>query len=246
LEDSHFLVEAPEVSDEFVEQIAALYLKKLGAPLANSVRDDITAPHIASPDVHVDNNARRIVMYFHGLESLAVQATRVATSTDGINFVARPELAEGTYLRAFRHRGMEHAITMPGQVWRMGSTLAEMQRGPSLFDKNLRHLAVLVRGDLLHVLFTKVGDAPERLLHTVVDLGGEWMDWATSSQAEILRPEHSWEGADLPAEPSLRSMALGPVNQLRDPAIFEDQGLVYLLYAIAGESGIAIAQLEGI
>jgi hypothetical protein len=35
-----------------------------------------------------------------------------------------------------------------------------------------------------------------------------------------------------------------PVNQLRDPAIFEDEGRIYLLYAIAGEQGIAIGELK--
>jgi hypothetical protein len=35
----------------------------------------------------------------------------------------------------------------------------------------------------------------------------------------------------------------GQVNQLRDPAIFEENGRVYLLYAVAGESGIAIAEV---
>ena len=35
----------------------------------------------------------------------------------------------------------------------------------------------------------------------------------------------------------------GHVNQLRDPAIFEENGEVYLLYAVAGESGIGIARL---
>jgi hypothetical protein len=33
------------------------------------------------------------------------------------------------------------------------------------------------------------------------------------------------------------------VNQLRDPAILEDKGRVYLFYAVAGESGIASAEL---
>ena len=33
------------------------------------------------------------------------------------------------------------------------------------------------------------------------------------------------------------------VNQLRDPAIFEEDGRIYLLYSVAGESGIAIAEL---
>ena len=61
---------------------------------------------------------------------------------------------------------------------------------------------------------------------------------------EVLRPERSWEGADQPVEPSIRSVAYGPVNQLRDPAIYEEDGRVFLLYAVAGESGIAIAELH--
>ncbi len=42
----------------------------------------------------------------------------------------------------------------------------------------------------------------------------------------------------------MRSVAYGHVNQLRDPAIYEEDGRVYLLYAVAGESGIAIAELH--
>jgi hypothetical protein len=34
------------------------------------------------------------------------------------------------------------------------------------------------------------------------------------------------------------------VNQLRDPAIFEEDGRIYLLYSIAGEAGIGIAEIE--
>jgi len=41
----------------------------------------------------------------------------------------------------------------------------------------------------------------------------------------------------------VRSVAYGRGNQLRDPAIFEENGRVYLLYAVAGESGIAIAEV---
>ena len=65
-------------------------------------------------------------------------------------------------------------------------------------------------------------------------------EWPPS---EVLRPERDWEGADAPLEPSLRSVAYGHVNQLRDPAIFEEDGRTFLLYAVAGESGIAIAEL---
>jgi hypothetical protein len=51
---------------------------------------DASTPHIASPDVHVDPQQRRIVMYFHGLESYRRQVSRVALSSDGLHFQARP------------------------------------------------------------------------------------------------------------------------------------------------------------
>ena len=35
-----------------------------------------------------------------------------------------------------------------------------------------------------------------------------------------------------------------PVNQLRDPAIYEEDGRVYLLYTVAGERGIALAEVH--
>jgi len=34
------------------------------------------------------------------------------------------------------------------------------------------------------------------------------------------------------------------VNQLRDPAVFEEDGRVFLVYAVAGESGLGIAELR--
>jgi hypothetical protein len=59
-----------------------------------------------------------------------------------------------------------------------------------------------------------------------------------------MRPEHPWEGAAASNLPSVRSTAYGVVNQLRDPAIYEEAGVTYLLYAVGGESGIAIARVD--
>ena len=113
-----------------------------------------------------------------------------------------------------------------------------------LFNPDMRHCALLKRGDLLHVFWTQVGHAPERILLSTIDLSGPWDGWKETPPVEVLRPEREWEGADLPLEPSMRSVAYGPVNQLRDPAIFEEDGRVFLLYAVAGESGIAIAEVH--
>jgi hypothetical protein len=74
-----------------------------------------------------------------------------------------------------------------------------------------------------------------------IDLTGDWLQWKDEPPTEVLRPERTWEGADAPLMPSVRSTAYGQVNQLRDPAIFEENGDIWLLYAVAGESGIAIA-----
>jgi hypothetical protein len=96
----------------------------------------------------------------------------------------------------------------------------------------------------LHVFWTQVGHAPERILLSTIDLSGDWGGWQETDAREVLRPETDWEGADAPLEPSVRSVAYGHVNQLRDPAIYVEDDDVYLLYAVAGESGIGIARLH--
>jgi hypothetical protein len=59
----------------------------------------------------------------------------------------------------------------------------------------------------------------------------------------VLAPEHDYEGGHLPRVPSARGLVSEPVCQLRDPAIFREHRHTYLLYAVAGERGIAIAEL---
>ena len=112
-----------------------------------------------------------------------------------------------------------------------------------LFNPNMRHSAVLQRGNELLVFWTQVGEAPERILCSRIDISGDWHGWNESAPVDVLRPERLWEGADAPLIPSVRSTAYGHVNQLRDPAVFEEDGRIYLLYAVAGESGIAIAEI---
>jgi hypothetical protein len=245
IEDSHFPAVPPPIpSDEALEQFASNRAADQGsATLPHSTAKEATAPHIASPDVHVDDANRRIVMYFHGLADFGTQLTRVALSPDGIRFQARQETLGRTYLRAFPYDAMTYGIAMPGQVYRSQDGLSGFEEGPRLFTPNMRHCALLRRGDLLYVFWTQVGDAPEAILLSTIDLSKPWMEWRETEPVEVLRPERDWEGADRPVEPSIRSVAYEPVNQLRDPAIFEEGGRIYLLYAVAGEAGIAIAEV---
>lgn len=245
LEDSHFLTDEPEVSEERLKQTLAYMRNVLGhkGRTDEQMLEDLAIPHIASPDVHVDHSNQRFVMYFHGLDAFASQVSRVAISSDGLAFSARSEILGRSYMRAFDHEDWTYVLAMPGQIYRSKDGLSNFEEGPKLFTRDMRHSAVLKRGEILHVFWTRVGDAPESILHSTIDLSGDWMNWKEEGQALVLKPEHDWEGADAPREPSRRSYVNEHVNQLRDPAIFEEEGGVFLLYAVAGESGIGITEV---
>ena len=237
LEESHFLAAPPEVPAAMRDGLVAR-----AAPGVDALRE-ATTPHIASPDVHVDNAAQSIVMYFHGLEAPGYQVSRVATSRDGIHFEARLEVLGRSYMRVFRHRGMTYAMAMPGRFYRSRDGFTGFEEGPLLFNADMRHAALLKRGESLFVFWTQVGHAPERILLSVVDLARDWTAWKETEAREVLRPKREWEGAGAPVEPSVRGPVRGRVNQLRDPAIYVEGNRVFLLYAVAGESGIALAEV---
>ena len=237
LEHSHFPTAPPDVPPALRDQLAAR------TPPGLDALREATTPHIASPDVHVDDAARSIIMYFHGLESPGLQVSRVATSPDGIHFETRPEILGRSYMRVFRHGGLTYAMAMPGRFYRSVDGLTAFEEGPLLFNADMRHAALLQRDGMLHVFWTQVGDAPERILLSMVDISGDWTRWKETDTREVLRPERDWEGAGAPVEPSLRGPVYGRVNQLRDPAIYVEGDRVFLLYAVAGEGGIALAEV---
>ena len=245
IQDSYFLAEPPAVSSDVAERLRASQERR-GVPMSHDGLFEATTPHIASPDVQVDHQNQRIVMYFHGLDDVSTQLSRVATSSDGIDFDARPEQLGRSYMRIFQHNGYTYSMAMPGQFYRSRDPLGNFEEGPRLFNANMRHSALLVRENTLFVFWTQVGDAPEHIMLSTVDIAGDWNSWQNTPGVEVLRPEYPWEGSSAPLEPSVRSTAYGVVNQLRDPALYEDiaSGRTYLFYAVGGEAGIAIAEVH--
>ena len=238
LEASHFPTERPafeSVSETIRGDVA-------GA----AVEQDYLQPHIASPDVHVDHERREIRMYFHGMREDGEQRTRVAVSTDGISFEARPEILGNSYFRVFRHAGWHYALVMPGELRRSRDGLGGFESGPVLFCPEMRHSAVRCEGDALDVFWSRVGDAPERILHSRIRLHGDWTRWREEGARVVLEPEHAWEGAGMSVEPSMRGEINRLVRQLRDPCVYEEDGRTYLLYSGGGESGIGIAEVAGL
>jgi hypothetical protein len=178
------------------------------------------------------------------------QFTQAAESGDGLHFTVRPAITRTSYLRVFRRGGYFYGVSRLGLVSRAADPLAAFEPGASLFrgtayENRVRHVALAVRGDRLHVFFTAIGDAPERVLSTVVDLAGDWNTWHASAVADVLAPQTSYECIDLPNEPSGAGDIEVPARQIRDPYVFDDDGRSVLFYAVCGEEGIAGAEITG-
>ena len=214
--------------------------------------------HLASPDIHVDEARREILMYFHcpsggsvdrnGRVDIKEQRTFLGTSGDGLHFQAGEQPLGPAYFRVFHWGEYYYAIVRGGMVLRSRDMRSPFEPGPSLIDADsgrlLRHAAVDLRGDLLRVYYSRIGDRPERILLSETRLTADWLKWRGSAPIEVLRPKEQYEGADRPLEVSIPDEAPGRVRQLRDPGIFREGGRSYLLYSIAGESGLAIAELR--
>ena len=205
-----------------------------------------TAPlyaHIASPDVHVREDLQQIVMYYHG-RGEGRQFTRAAVSQDGILFEGREDELGPHYFRVIEHDDYFYAMSMPGFLHRSSDGLSRFEAGPQFFNADMRHSALLIRDDRLYVFFSRAGEQPERILLSTIELTEDWQEWTATEPVEVLRPEFDYEGANLPNELSRRGYIDVRVNQLRDPAIYQEGDNTYLLYSVAGESGIAVAEIE--
>lgn len=210
--------------------------------------------HVASPDVHVDEARREILMYFHcpadsaGGVDIGQQRTFLAASHDGLRFQADSQPLGPAYFRVFRWAEYYYTLVRAGVLLRSSDMRSPFEPGPTLIagssDQLLRHAAVDVRGDVLRVYYSRIGDRPERILLSEARLSADWSKWRASAPVTLLSPDQGYEGADRPLEVSRPDEARGRVRQLRDPAILREGRRTYLVYSIAGESGLAMAELR--
>lgn len=202
--------------------------------------------HIASPDVHVDSNKREILMFFHGVVlSSGDQKTFIARSKDGINFTASDVPIADFYFRTIRYK--DHLIAMSrGGAMHISDSLDGNYRVLSnrVFETtNIRHVALSVSGEKLHVYYSQTRDAPERIYRSSINLEGAAENWTAEGKELVIKPEAAWEGSNLPLAPSRAGSAHGPENALRDPAVFLWDNRTFLLYSAAAESSIGIAEI---
>ena len=210
--------------------------------------------HIASPDVHVDQQRREIRMYFHGpAVKEEGQRSFVAVSKDGLQFSASDEVLGSFYLRAVPWAGQWIAMAKGGIMYRSPDGLTKFEQLPfpafPMKDPkanrpgSVRHVALHLTGSTLFVYYTKIGDAPESILRSRIDLNDDPATWRACNAEMLAWPEAPYEGANLPVRCSKKGVAKGRENALRDPAIFVEGDGLYLVYAVAGESGLALAEL---
>jgi CubicO group peptidase (beta-lactamase class C family) len=209
--------------------------------------------HVASPDVHVDDEHRQIRMYFHYLLPKLGHSSTVAISNDGLHFEARPGRIAGAYLRVVRHGGGFLAIDDRGSLLRSPDGLARFEPVSQAVARvaadparkaSFRHGGLLLDGDVLRVFFTRIGDAPEQILLTQVNLSGDATTWQATPPLAVLEPQRDYEGVGAELLPSTFKGETN-VRQLRDPSPFRDaDGRTYLFYAVAGETGIAVASMR--
>lgn len=198
--------------------------------------------HIASPDVHVHEDTRSIRMYFHGVaKEKKGQWTTVANSDDGLNFSASTNLLGKFYFRVWHWNRHWYALAKNhnegwGELYRSSDPFQPFETRGN-FLKGMRHASVLVQGHYLLIFYSRVGDSPERILLSTVDLSDDWMTWKPSDPIDVIKPERRHEGARFPIVPSEHGPAAA-VNQLRDPFIFNNNNQNILFYTIAGEEGI--------
>ena len=203
--------------------------------------------HIASPDVHVLEERRRIVLYFHGVTPEGQLSFR-ASSADGLRFQADRTALGPSYFRVFQHDAAWFAIARVPDLSGGGILLRSpdgrdpFEPGPPVLPR-MRHAAVVKEGTTLRVFYSRVADCPERIVASSMNLDGDWRRWRASDAVDVLRPELPHEGSDRPLRPSKSGAVHEPVNELRDPAVFQDAGRTFLLYSGAGETSICGAEL---
>jgi hypothetical protein len=229
--------------------------------------------HIASPDIHIDNDNHTIRMFYHGAgftgpkyENLNQNAC-YAQSSNGLAFTCDKICLGPAYMRIWEWDGSWYGFGggESRDLWRTDNFRKPFERGPSLeiedetyTDRDLlqevkrnpddllhrmRHAGLDLRDHELDIYYSSVGDQPERIRRTTIDMSTDWTTWRGSKVQEVLRTETDYEGLAASNEPSTGGADHEPVHQVRDPYVFNEDGRKYLVYSVAGEKGLGIAEL---
>tara|TARA_R110001592_G_scaffold362966_1_gene679064 strand:+ start:864 stop:2381 length:1518 start_codon:yes stop_codon:yes gene_type:complete len=204
--------------------------------------------HIASPDVHIDEDSKSIVMYYHG-DIEGGQKSFISWSSDGVNFKTDNKVLGEFYFRVFKYKDKFYSVAknknIGGVIYESDNWDGEFKLKYELIP-NIRHSAVYLKDDILFLFYSLIGDSPESILMLKINLD----TWDIISNEKVLSPKKNYEGGELPLIKSMPGSSTlrygGPVNELRDPCIYKEDNKLYMLYSLAGECGIGLSQIYNI
>ena len=101
-----------------------------------------------------------------------------------------------SYFGVFEYKDSQYAFSMPGVIYKKISK--KFTPVNNIFDYDVRHSGVLVQDDFLYIFYSRVGDKPESILMSYVDMTKPSVMWKASEPVMVLKPEMDWEGANLP------------------------------------------------
>ena len=211
--------------------------------------------HVASPEVQKFGS--KTYLFSHSPSRYfepGKQITYMSRLWLGIFCSRAKPIALPPYARFFSFNGSVHAITNGADVIKFDPDSLEVSSisvdkspllVPDLMDsvKRVRHAQIVESMGLALCFFTRVGDAPERIL--VSKLESKSSDGAKFSvPIELLRPTEDYEGTGQKIEPSKNGISRQSENALRDPFVAKFGNQHFLYYSTEGEKGIACAKLE--
>lgn len=209
--------------------------------------------HVASPEIYRIANKSYLITHSPIRGSVA-QYSFVGRLFFGRFVLRSRKTSLPSYLRLFEYCGDLYAIARKGEFFRLRPDLGiegkidvdlSMAVLPSRDDQTtvIRHPFVTTINNELICFYTRIGDAPERVLAAKITGLTDGMP-RFGPALEILKPEETYEGADLTVTPSSKGRSRQPVNELRDPYIFQEGNKIYLFYSVRGEQGIALALID--
>jgi hypothetical protein len=135
-------------------------------------------------------------------------------------------------------------------ITRGKSLKSASEKGPIL-ARGVRHCDVHAVDSILHVFFTMIGDAPERILLGTIDMSSNWIEWLLLPGPVLLSPEHGYEHGNAATVASqIGTAGCTAKNELRDPHFLPDKespsdSLTGLLFCtVQGERAFAMARFS--
>jgi len=231
-----------------------------------SIADTPYAWHIASPDIVIDDDNQKIIMFYHGCgvtdksQAKTGQWTTYSESKDGLSFVSDSLYLCDSYLRVVKvgdkylgsTGGPKRLVydfkqslgTIPEQITHIdikSEPFCLFENGEqSMYSYRVRNLCFdLESENSLWIYYSNVCDEPERIKRVCVNP----KDWSAESYEEVLQPGLEYEGVSEPLIKSEGGCKHYPVHELRDPYIINDNDHKYMFYTVAGEAGISVVEI---